>query len=241
MIVPKSESPPTEGVVSTSSFRENSHCLHSSPVDILAQLFPKRPRNTLESLIHETKGDLVRALELCSKSEGSENTTSARRHFQSEKPSKDRGDYRNGSGHFHLRRSQKSAFMPHSNTVTPYSRSNYENPNLGSTGSGNLFSDHFVHPFPMAPRSDKDLYTFPPPPLFPHMYLGSHPSLSHFFSPQNHLMRPMLSFPSSLGKTNGSTSLCSLARPCADAACDTCTSSKHAEANALGLFRAGKI
>ena len=62
-------------VLTVADIPSKSDAEQQSPLDVLGQIFPGRPKPILETVLRESKGDIVRALEMCAKSAGSQPTS----------------------------------------------------------------------------------------------------------------------------------------------------------------------
>jgi hypothetical protein len=176
----KKEEPGSDEDIATRSAAADDPTAAPSPVDILSQIFPARSRHTLESVLHECNGDLVRALERCARS-GREllmqQAVSAAAAAATERRSGKSQDI-NGNGSFsaaalahssqHVQQppptqskflsaftSHKSAFVPPpSHHHHPYHR-HAQPPHAPAESS---FLHHHHH------QQRKEMFPFPPPP-----------------------------------------------------------------------------
>lgn len=243
------QSPQSSEIVSSSESKGQIEVrTERSQVDVLSQVFPGRNRSSLELALQEYKEDIAKGLRASSAAHRKQETAASRRNIFSGRQLHDV----NGNGllqsAFHSSaKSANSAFAPHKSAFvpTPTLSASGHYPHhqsaLRSTASSMLsgiFNDSLgLHPPHHAPFSralsasgEKELFPFPPPPLFSHMYLPQQQAaaaaaaagFSNFLSP-NPLLRPL--FPlhqQRMVSEVTSERSCSLGNPCADS-CDSCS------------------
>ena len=225
-------------------------------MDVLSQVFPGRNRSSLELALQEYKEDIAKGLRASSAAQRKHESAASRRNLFSGRQLHDV----NGNGllqsAFHSSAKNGSAFAPHKSAFVP-------TPTLSASGHyphhqsalrssassmlSGIFNDSLaLHPphhssfsRALAANGEKDLFPFPPPPLFSHMYLPQQQAAAaaaaagfpNFLSP-NPLLRPL--FPlhqQRMISEMTSERNCSLGNPCSDSSCDSCSLSPPSNVN----------